>query len=300
MKNDRLFAITYTLINKKTVTASALAKQFDVSVRTIYRDIDTLSANGIPIYCTQGKGGGISILEHYSIDKALLSDAEQNQVLMALQGANITGQLDLDNSITKLAGLFQKSADNWIEIDFSGWEQNESDKELFSKIRISIQNSTALSFTYYNNKGVQSRRIVEPYKLIFKGTHWYLYAYCRTRNDYRFFKLTRIENLHALNDDIFCKKNSVPASSDYDSSLTQSILLHLRIDQSMAFRVYDEFRNATIVQEGNTFSVKALIPDTPWLINYLLGFGNALEIIEPDDFREEFKSKVEEILKQYL
>jgi predicted DNA-binding transcriptional regulator YafY len=171
------------------VTAPELAKQFDVSVRTIYSDIDTLSANGIPIYCVQGKGGGISIMDHYSIDKTILSDSEQNQVLMALQSVNATGQIDIENSISKLASVFKKNVNNWIEIDFTGWEQNSRDKETFAIIKNSIRNSTAISFSYFSNKGVETKRIVEPCKLMFKGTQWYLYAYCRKRKDYRFFKL---------------------------------------------------------------------------------------------------------------
>lgn len=166
MKNDRLFAITYTLLHKKKVTADSLSKDLGVSIRTIYRDIETLSANGIPIYCTQGKGGGISIMGHYTIDKALLSDTEQNEILMALQGVTVTGHLNLKPSISKLSGIFQKEVDDWIEIDFTGWSQTNSTRSDFETIKSAIQESLLLSFSYFNNKGKESKRNVQPLSLI--------------------------------------------------------------------------------------------------------------------------------------
>lgn len=300
MKNDRLFAITHTLINKKSVTAPELARQFEVSVRTIYRDIDTLSANGIPVYCVQGKGGGISILDHYSIDKTILSDTEQNEVLMALQSIQATGQVNVENSISKLASLFHKNVDNWVEIDFSNWSQNDADKETFAIIRDSILNSTALSISYFSNKGVETRRIVEPYKLVYKGMQWYLYAFCQTRKDYRFFKLSRITHLSSLTD-TFEKSNVKSSSYTYQTSdSSKSINLVLRIDKSMAFRVYDEFKNAEIVLENDKFLIHAKMPKNEWLENYLLGFGNLLEVVEPKDFREEFCELIKKIYNKYL
>jgi len=300
MKNDRLFAITYTLINKKSVTAPELANQFGVSVRTIYRDIDTLSANGIPVYCVQGKGGGISILDHYSIDKTILSDTEQNEVLMALQSIHATGQVNVENSISKLASLFHKNVDNWIEIDFSDWSQNDANKETFTLIRDSIANSTALSISYFSNKGVETKRIVEPYKLIYKAMQWYLYAFCRTRGDYRFFKLSRITNLTPLTD-TFVKSAVKTSSYTYNTSETSELIdLVLQIDKSMAFRVYDEFKNAKITLENDKFLIHANVPKNEWLDNYLLGFGTSLEIIAPKNFREYFGNLIKNISNKYL
>lgn len=115
MKIDRLFSIVQILVNKKIITAKELAEQFDVSVRTIYRDIDILSANGIPVYSVQGKGGGISILDNYSIDKTIVSDDDQNKILMALQSVNATGQIDVKDSLIKLKNLFRKNETDWIE-----------------------------------------------------------------------------------------------------------------------------------------------------------------------------------------
>lgn len=299
MKNDRLFAITYTLLHKKTVTASSLSKDFGVSIRTIYRDIETLSANGIPIYCTQGKGGGISIMGHYSIDKALLSDAEQNEILMALQGASVTGHLNLKPSISKLSGIFQKEVDDWIEIDFTGWSQTNSTRSDFETIKRAIQESFLLSFSYYNNKGKESTRNVQPYKLIYKGTQWYLYAYCMDKCDYRYFKLNRLKNL-SLTQEKFKKHTDIMPSLYYKEDTKEQIHLTLKIQKEMAFRVYDEFGEATITDNMDHFIVNAKMPLNNWLIQYLLGYGASLEILEPKSLREAYKSELNQVLNKYL
>lgn len=157
MKIDRLFSIVQMLVNRKSVTAKELADYFNVSVRTIYRDIEILSANGIPIYATQGKGGGISILENYSIDKTIVSDDEQNKIIMALQSVNATGQIDVNDSLIKLKNIFRKNDTDWIEIDFSGWEQSEEEKNNFALLKESIMNLKCVRFSYYNNKGEVSK-----------------------------------------------------------------------------------------------------------------------------------------------
>lgn len=300
MKIDRLFSITNMLIDKKTVTAAELADYFNVSIRTIYRDIDILSANGIPIFTSQGKGGGISIVDSYSIDKTLLSDDEQKQVLMALQSVKATGQLEVNEAISKLGGLFQKKNTNWIEIDFSNWQQSDKDKEIFSIIKDSIFNSKAVSFSYFNNKGEKSYRIVEPLKLVFKGQSWYLYGYCRKRDDFRFFKLRRIEELISLEDTIEVKEPSnIP--KDYEINNNYEVKnVKLKIDSTMAFRVYDEFQKGKIEFKDNYFIVEVTLQNNDWLYSYLLSFGNKLEVLEPMDIREDFKKLVKGILNNYL
>ncbi len=299
MKNDRLFAITYTLLHKKTVTASSLSKDLNVSIRTIYRDIETLSANGIPIYCTQGKGGGISIMPHYSIDKALLSDSEQNEILMALQGVSVTGQLNLKPSILKLSGIFQKEASDWIEIDFTGWSQTNSTRSDFETIKNAIQESLLLSFSYYNSKGQESTRNVQPYKLIYKGTQWYLYAFCMDQCDYRYFKLNRLKHLH-LTQEKFQKHTDIMPPFYYKENATEVIKLTLKIQKEMAFRVYDEFGEATITDHMDHFIVNAQMPLNNWLMQYLLGYGKSLEILEPKSLREAYKSELKQVLNKYL
>ncbi len=301
MKIDRLFAITNILINKKIVTAAELAEEFGVSVRTIYRDIEVLSVNGVPVYTNQGKGGGISIMEGYTMDRTLLSDEEQKQVLLALQSVQATGHINVNNSINKLRNVFKKDTASWIEIDFSGWEQSDEEKKFFELVRDGILHSDALSFTYYGNNGSKTDRIVEPHKLIYKGHGWYLYGFCRLRKDFRFFKLSRIDNLSVSKDNHF--QNNTPAPSlkiSNTDNLEEKCKVILKIDTSLAFRVYDEFRTGIIKNCGEYFIIEVLLPDKQWVYNYLLGFGPALEILEPKQYRNRCKEELQKAIKKYL
>lgn len=298
MKIDRLFSIVQILINKKMVTAGEFAEHFNVSVRTIYRDIDILSANGIPVYCSQGKGGGISILDNYLIDKAMLSDEEQKQVLLSLQSVNATGQIDVRDSLIKLRNVFKKNNTDWIEIDFSNWEQSDNEKEIFESIKYSIINCRVIECSYFNTKGEISKRKIEPYKLVFKGYQWYVYGFCLMRNDFRFFKLTRIDDLTVLNE-TFSRKEGISVNTKYNIDTNEIVKVKLKINSRMAARVYDEFRKGKITFNGEFFIVEANIPKNEYLYTYFLAYGTDLEVIEPIEVRREMKRILEKIINKY-
>lgn len=298
MKIDRLFSILQILINKKNVTAKELASRFDVSVRTIYRDIDVLSANGVPVYCSQGKGGGISILDNYMIDKAILTDEEQKQVLLSLQSVNVTGQINVEDSLIKLRNVFNKNNTDWIEIDFSNWEQSHKEKEKFTAIKESIIDSKIIEFSYYSTKGEILKRIVEPYRLVFKGYQWYVYGFCKVRNDFRFFKLTRIDEL-SVTGEIFERRQNIDINTEYSTKESEYIKVKMKISSRMAARVYDEFRKGIIEFDGNNFIVEADIQKNEYLYTYFLGYGNDIEVLEPIEVRNKLKNLLKDILKKY-
>lgn len=300
MKIDRLFAITNILLDKKSVTASELASKFEVSVRTIYRDLDILSANGIPIMTMQGKGGGISLMDHYAIDKNMFSKEEQEKILMALQSVQAMNQFDIDDPLSKLRGLFNRDMDSWIEIDFNGWEQSEEQSRLFSLIKHAIWNKKVLSFSYIDGKGQESERLVEPFRLIFKGFSWYLYGYCRLRKDFRFFKMIRMERVAEVNEATTMEpENHNISFAFHNNEKDKQETICLKIKGRMAYRVYDEFRMAQVTKEGDGFLVRAKMTYNPDLMDYFLGFGPSLEIIEPVWLREQFIEYIKKVLKVY-
>lgn len=192
MEQGRLFKIVYHLLDKGRATAPELAEKFEVSVRTIYRDLDAISAAGIPIYTVQGKGGGIFILPEFVLEKSLLTPQEKEQILMALQGLAAAEDSRTDELLTKLGGLFRVQGANWIEVDFSDWHKNTAGAELFDELKRAVFSCRRVSFLYFAGEGGGTVRTVEPVKLIFKSKDWYLYGFCLLRNDYRFFKLTRM------------------------------------------------------------------------------------------------------------
>lgn len=300
MQINRLFEIVYILLRKKIVTAKALAEHFEVSTRTIYRDIDTLSSAGIPIYTNKGKGGGISLVENYVLNKSMFSEGEQNEILMSLQSLSVISTPDVEPVLNKLCGIFNKESMNWIDVDFSRWGSDSSEREKFKRIKEGILNRKLIAFDYFSSYGEKTKRIVEPLKLLFKGQGWYLYGYCRNRNDYRMFKITRIKSLNILNE-IFERSIPEDLCKTFDIDNGKTINTVLKIDKKMAYRVYDEFDEEVIKkQEDGSFTVTLSFPKGDWVYSYILSFGSYAEVLEPKHIRDKIKKNFEEGLKKYL
>lgn len=299
MEQSRLFKIVYHLLEKGKSTAPELAEKFEVSIRTIYRDLDTISAAGIPIYATQGKGGGIFIMQDFMLNKSLLSEQEKEQILMALQGISATEHNQTDELLMKLSGLFQSKVTNWIEVDFSEWYKNTPNYDVFNLIKNAIFNQYTITFSYFAREGNYSNRTVEPIKLIFKNKDWYLYGFCLLRNDFRFFKLTRIKDLE-ISSDTFIRE--VKSSHEIETVIKNKNFIHakLKFSPKVAFRVYDEFTdNVSKDNQGNLY-VNIDLPDNETLFSYILSFGDNVEILEPDYLRHSMKEKLVLMLEKYI
>lgn len=299
MEQSRLFKIVYHLLEKGKSTAPELAEKFEVSIRTIYRDLDTISAAGIPIYATQGKGGGIFIMQDFVLNKSLLSEQEKEQILMALQGISATEHNQTDELLMKLSGLFQSKVTNWIEVDFSEWYKNTPNYDIFNLIKNAIFNQYTITFSYFAREGNYSNRTVEPIKLIFKNKDWYLYGFCLLRNDFRFFKLTRIKDLE-ISSDTFIRE--VKSNHEIETVIKNKNSIHakLKFSPKVAFRVYDEFTdNVSKDNQGNLY-VNIDLPDNDTLFSYILSFGDNVEILEPDYLRHSMKEKLALMLEKYI
>lgn len=298
MQESRLFKIVYHLLDKGKSTAPELAEKFEVSVRTIYRDIDIISSMGIPIYAARGKGGGIALLDDFVMDRSLLSNQEKEQILMALQGILATEQNPADELLTKLAGLFQSQNTRWIEVDFSNWVKNSHEQDTFNLIKSAIFSHNVISFRYFSSKA-HTQRQVEPLRLVFKSKDWYLYGFCRTRNDFRFFKLTRIKTLEKQAE-IFSRNLPGRYSVAKQMNIETTVSVKLKFDPQMAFRVYDEFADsATEDKEGNLY-VQANLPNGNALYSYLLSFSDCVEVLEPESIRKQMKEKIAAMQKKYI
>lgn len=298
MKGNRLFEIIYILLDKKNVTAKELAEHFEVSQRTIYRDIEDLSHAGVPIYMTKGKGGGISLLSDFILNKAILSQEEKKEILAAMQGLNAINKSEFNGVLSKLSSFLGGDNESWIEVDFSNWDKNNTLGEKFTTIKNSIINKNLISFEYFNSNGKLLERIVEPLKLVFKGQGWYLYAYCREREDNRFFKLTRMSNINIILENF---NRTVPNKifSEEDTGYYNELIhLKLKIDKKLAFRIYDEFHNYSLDDNGD-FIVNLDFPSGDWLFGYLMSFGEYIEVLEPFNIRDEIKKKLMYALKKY-
>ena len=298
MQISRLFKIVYYLLENGKATAAELAEEFEVSIRTVYRDLDTISAAGIPIYATQGKGGGVYLLEDYVLEKSLLSEEEKEQILMALQALTATDGEIANELLSKLSALFQLKSTDWIEVDFSDWVKNTVQQDIFNGVKKAIFEKRIIAFSYFDNKGFQRNRSVKPLKLLFKSKDWYLYGFCLLRNDYRFFKLTRMKDLVISKKTFVREPDEIPKiKAEIQNDTTVEV--DLKFSPQVAFRVYDEFTDRVATDSENNLYVTASLPNNERMYSYLLTFGEFAEVLSPDFVREEMLQKLKSLLKKY-
>lgn len=295
MKNDRLFQLVYLLLEKGSMSAPTLARELEVSVRTVYRDVETLSIAGVPIYTTTGKNGGISLMEGYSFDKTLLSDYEQNQLLFAVQSLKAADQ-QVDSLLSKLGGAFHKPSQDWITVDFSRWGLKQVDSARFETIKNAILAKQVMQISYCGTSGEITNRRIQPLRLIYKDKHWYLQSYCLKSQDFRLFKVRRIVEIKPI-DEHFTQnyKGEIPPIEMADVPCSETTI-KLKISARLAFRVYDEFdrEHITVMPDGSML-VEACFPIDSWVISYIFSFGTDVEILQPPELRYQLSEYAEKI-----
>ncbi len=283
MSDSRLFKILYYLLDKAHATAPELANQFEVSVRTVYRDVEALSGAGIPVYTEPGRNGGIYLLPGFILDRALLSETEKQEILTAIQSISATGYTDGKEIRTKLSALFHVNTENWLEVDFSRWGKSACDNAKFEILKTAVIQHREIKIVYENTDSKRSERIIQPLKLSYKSKEWYLKAFCLQKQDFRMFKLNRILE-QELSERTFVPK-TYPES--WDRSLQTCPRIVLLFSKEIAYRVYDEFDESQIeYQKNGDLIVRAEMPVDAWLIGYLLSFGAWVEVLEPVKIRE--------------
>ncbi len=282
MRESRLFKILYYLLEKGQATAPELAEKFEVSVRTIYRDIDALSGAGIPIYAEAGRNGGIHLMNDFVLDKAVLSEEEKQEILVALQSINITKDSS-SQTLQKLSAIFQLHSENWLEVDFSGWGNKEFDNEKFELLKSAVIHCRNIKIYYAGSYEMISERIVQPLKLVYKSKAWYLKAFCTEKQDWRIFKLNRILDIEMLNE--YFKPRSFPKTMETSGEKYNKITLCF--PREMAYRVYDEFDKTQIqCQSNGDLIVSTEMPEDTWLVGFLLSFGTKVDILSPAYLKE--------------
>lgn len=298
MKLDRLIGILSILLQQDKITAPELAEKFEVSVRTILRDIEDINKAGIPITTSQGQGGGISIMEGYKIDRALLSSSEMKAIFAGLKSLDsVSGTNRYRQLMDKLSVSNTVNADNNIIIDLGAWDKNAvSDK--IELIKSAIEGKKLIAFTYYSPECTQRRKI-EPYRLVFQWSSWYVWGFCTKRQDYRMFKLTRMTELTS-GGDTFIPRDIPEYECDKLRHTKGEISAAVRFDKSVKWRIVDEFGTENFTEEENgDIVLKFTWSDKPSFYSYILGFGEHAEIISPDEYREEFLGLIKKIRSKY-
>lgn len=299
MKLDRLIGILSVLLQKEKVTSPYLAEKFEVSRRTVSRDIDDLCSAGIPIVTTQGKNGGISIMEGYRIDRTLLTSSDMQAILAGLRSLDsVSGTNRYLQLMEKLsAGASNLMAgDHHILIDLSSWYKSSLSPKI-ELIHGAIDSLRTISFTYFSPRG-ESFRTAEPYYLVFQWSSWYVWAYCLDKNDFRLFKLNRMTNLKTGD---FFEKRSAPAP-EFSQERVFPYLYQVKaiISSEYKWRLVEEygFDSFSVLPDGRLmFSFG--FTDKESIVGWILTFGDGAELLEPKEFRGELLSVSKKLVKKY-
>lgn len=300
MQIERLVRMIFYIVSREQFTAKELADYFNVSTRTIYRDITTLTLSGIPITSKKGTGGGISLMDGYALNKSFLTSEEQVQVYQGLQILQASNYPDAEQALTKIDALFNQSlSDDWLEIDFSYWGSSEEEKITISDLRRALTKKHVLTFEYFNSELQQSERKVDPLRLIFKSHAWYIVGYCHHNHAIRVFRLSRMKRINVLPESFerCLPKDFSLADSTYETDYSTFKLLFL---PEMSYRLFDEFQEQQVERCPNgNYLVTVQYPLNEWTYHRLLSFGPYVEILEPAEARKELKRRALKIAQKY-
>ena len=308
MKIDRLVSIIMILLEKERISAQELAKMFEVSTRTIYRDIEAISMAGIPVLATSGSGGGIEIMKDYKVDKKIFSTDDLSALLMGL--SNISGMVrgsEVANALAKVKSFIPSEKAKSIElkasqiyIDLTPWEGNASVKNALEIIKKALQENRLLTFTYIDGHGSKTSRTVEPYQLVFKSRAWYVQTFCRLKNDYRLFRLSRMTDLKILEENFSPREYQKPFLDFEETARSLQTDIKIRIHKSVLDRILDFCPYERLSQDGEDYYL-ADYPffDSDYYYDMLLSLGDKCEILEPAHVREKLKQKIKNLAKVY-
>jgi len=308
MKVDRLVSIIMILLDKERIGAHELADMFEVSPRTIYRDIDTINMAGIPVRSTSGVGGGFEIMQKYKIDKKVFSTADLSAILMGLSSlSNMIRGDELVNALAKVKSFIpaDKAKDielkaNQICIDLSPWIGNRNIQPYLDIIKTALQENRLISFEYVALHGNKTTRTVEPYLLVLKSGHWYFQGYCYKRNDFRLFRLSRISNLQ-METETFTPRDYPKPQLEFDDILaTMQIKIKIRIHKSIMDRVLDYCPYEDFSPDGDEYYIVSFpFIENEYHYDILFSFGDKCECLEPLHIRTEMKRRIHDIATLY-
>ncbi|MPN01204.1 hypothetical protein SDC9_148410 [bioreactor metagenome] len=234
-------------------------------------------------------------MEGYVLNKTLLSSSEQDKILMALENIQVTSN-QVDDLILKLKSLFQKGGKDWIQVDLGGWGMDKEETQKFDILREAILSKRYIKLNYYDAVSNLTERIVKPARLVFKGKSWYLQAYCELKQDYRTFKLFRIQKAIMLDEQF--EENLVPPEIESDTFCALKEIT-FKADKGQRIRIYEEFHRDDIEEHEEYMLVKTKLPVDQWLLGYILSFGGGIEVIEPKEVRDFIKIEIEKLNKIY-
>lgn len=300
MKLDRLFGILTLLLQNERVTAPYLAERFEVTRRTIGRDIDALCQAGIPVITHQGGGGGISIAEGFKLDKSVLTTEELSGMIAALKGiGSVSDKSNMEKTLDKLSANKNTvvSLREAIVIDLAS-HYKDSLTEKIELIKKAVHQQRLIEFDYYYEKGLARRRI-EPVFVIFQWTAWYVFGFCTLRQDFRMFKLQRLWDLQ-LCEEAFVPREIPPEKQDFNSRLPDDKKLVALFEPSVRYQLIEDYGLHCYTEEADgKLRLEIGYTNREYTISWLLGFGSKVRVLEPRDIAEEIQEAAKKILEAY-
>ncbi|WP_168120866.1 YafY family protein [Paenibacillus sp. HB172176] len=314
MKLERLMTITILLLNRKRVQAQELAERLEVSLRTVYRDLETLGQAGIPIVSYTGMDGGYEIMESFRLDRQLLSFEELTALSTALRGLQSTRAYDqspMDLLLGKVGAMVAQAEQGRIgvnegeriQIDFTPWQNSKEARARYETLRQAVDERRLIRFTYTSRQGEKHEREVEPMALVLKSYSWYLQGYCRLREDYRIFKLSRIRELDVQLGRFERRTGSLPELNDKwrtPAARQEKLPVVLQFKTSAAVSVMDRFDEKDIERlTDGTIMVRMTCGNEQWLIRNLLHYRTDVIVVEPAGLAAKVRQAALDIAAQY-
>lgn len=304
MKMERMFYTLLRLLAKEQIVAKEIADYFEVSVRTIYRDIDSLSLAGVPIISVRGTLGGFKILDNYKVDRFLLDEKELTSIIMGLNGLHsIIGDAEILEIIKKLDALTIKDKLSMYKINFNPW--NQTSDNCITNLQQAIENKNIIEFNYVDSKSKESSRKVEPLELYYKNRAWYLYCFDVDCNDFRFFRTTRILHIEITDEKFIRNSTSTAMEKNLEwinliDSTSKTVEVVFRFSPTIYHLVLDSFspENIMIADNGDVIA-SGNYRDEPWLYSFILSFGPHVEILQPAYIRDKILEDSTAITKIY-
>lgn len=299
MKIDRLFGVLNILLQNDRVTAPELAAKFEVNRRTIGRDIETLCQAGIPIVTHQGAGGGISIAKGFRLDKTVLTADELSDIIAAFKGiGTVSESSQIERTLEKLGASAEAvvSMSEPVVIDLASYHEKDL-REKIEQIKCTIRESKLLEFDYYYEKG-KSHRKIEPYFVIFQWASWHVFGFCLERQDWRLFKLMRLWNLNSCSEN-FNPREIPPERRDFNKCFRNEIRLVALFHTSEKYKLIENYGLHCYTETSDGLRLEADFTNRNFLINWLLGFGDNVKVLEPIDVATDIQKIAKNILKRY-
>ncbi len=299
-KIERLIGIVMSLLGTEIISANEFAKIFNVTKRTIQRDMDSLTLANIPIYAQTGPSGGYGIMEEYKLDKRLLTKHDLENILIALSGFDqlVVGG-EVNATILKIQGMVKSKISPPIHLSFYEWAGRDSINALITPIQKAIKNHNIVSFDYIDQGGNRTKRRVEPYQLHCVELRWYLNAYCLQRQSFRVFKLARILSLQT--EHVAFMPRKYPSNIHTVASTNEkAIAVKLRLGKTVRDQFAERYGESVLEANGQDYYLATInLPQNRFVFQFLAGFGRELKILEPEDYVMEFYHYLKSALDLY-